>query len=61
MVSGDGGGGDSSEHVHEGTEERGRQEVTACRQELIQADLPVGGPVGGGGGGGRGGLTEAMI
>ncbi len=44
------GGGEASEHVHEGGEERGGEEGAAGGQELAQADLTMGGP----GGKGRG-------
>ena len=42
MSGSEGGGAEASEHVHEGAEERGWQEVTAGGEELAQTDLTVG-------------------
>ena len=39
------GAGQTNEHVHEGREELGGEKVTAGCDELVQAQLPLKGPV----------------
>ena len=45
MMSSEWRGRETSQHVHEGREERRGEEVAAGRQELVQADLPMWSPV----------------
>ena len=42
MVGGEGGGGEATQHGHEGAEEGGRKEVAAQLDKLVQADVPLG-------------------
>ena len=43
-MSSGGGAGETNEHVHERREELCREEITARCDELVQAELTLGGP-----------------